>query len=465
MLNEQSRIYQRLIFFADLALIAIGWIVAYYLRFHILVDLIPLPLFRPLSRYTTYILPLVGLWGLVFMASGLYAPRVTRSLPSMIFAVIRAVLFGMATGVAAMFFYRAFSFSRVHMLLFGIVTALLMVILRLILYWFSNNARKRGANKRNVLIVGAGETGRRLAAAFERFPLMGLNVIGFLDNQEGPDVIGKPSSISAIVDEREKGESRVDAVYVTLPFEHSVEVNQIVDDMSTRLANVYMVPDLLHFDIMNSRVSTVEGMPVIHLIDESPLEVRRVGKRIFDFLFSLLVLTILSPFLLLIAIGVKLSSRGPVFYKQERMSLNGQRFKMLKFRSMPVGTESSSGPVWAKSGESRATKIGGFLRKTSLDELPQFINVLKGDMSVVGPRPERPVFIEDFKSHVPGYMFRHKMKGGITGWAQVNGWRGDTSIEKRIEYDLHYIRNWSLGLDFKIIFLTLFKGFVNKNAY
>ncbi len=383
----------------------------------------------------------------------------------MILAVFRAVLFGMATGVAGMFFYRAFSFSRAHMLLFGIVTAVMMVLLRLILYWFSNQSRKRGRNRRNVLIVGAGETGRRLAGAFKRFPLMGINVLGFLDTSSGEDIIGSPDEIARFVDEREKGDERIDAVYVTLPFEESVQVNKIVDEMSTRLANVYMVPDLLHFDIMNSRVSSVEGMPVIHLIDESPLEVGRFVKRGFDLIFSLLVIIVSSPLFLLIAIGVKLSSKGPVFYKQERMSLNGQRFEMLKFRSMPLGSESESGPVWATAGESRATGFGSFLRKTSLDEVPQFINVLKGDMSVVGPRPERPVFIEEFKSHVPGYMFRHKMKGGITGWAQVNGWRGDTSIEKRIEFDLHYIRNWSLGFDFRILFLTLFRGFVNENAY
>jgi exopolysaccharide biosynthesis polyprenyl glycosylphosphotransferase len=184
-----------------------------------------------------------------------------------------------------------------------------------------------------------------------------------------------------------------------------------------------------------------------------------------DIAFSLLVIIVLSPFLLLISLLVKLSSSGPVFYRQTRMGLNGHTFEMLKFRSMPVDVEANTGPVWASKGEARATKVGGFLRRTSLDELPQFLNVLKGDMSVVGPRPERPYFIEDFKERVPKYMLRHKMKAGITGWAQVHGLRGNTSIEKRIEYDLYYIQNWSVSLDIKIMFMTIWTGFVSRNAY
>jgi putative colanic acid biosynthesis UDP-glucose lipid carrier transferase len=180
---------------------------------------------------------------------------------------------------------------------------------------------------------------------------------------------------------------------------------------------------------------------------------------------SLTILILASPLLLIIAAAVKLSSPGPVVYRQERMGLNGATFEMLKFRSMPVDAERESGAVWATPGESRATRVGAFLRRTSLDELPQFFNVLKGDMSVVGPRPERPVFIKEFRESLPFYMLRHKTKAGITGWAQVNGWRGNTSLEKRIEYDLYYIQHWSFQFDLKIIWLTVIRGFVDKNAY
>ncbi len=180
---------------------------------------------------------------------------------------------------------------------------------------------------------------------------------------------------------------------------------------------------------------------------------------------ALLALVVLSPLLVLLALLIKVSSPGPILYRQERMGLDGKTFSMLKFRSMAVDAESKSGPVWAKADDTRRTLLGSFLRKTSLDELPQFWNVFKGEMSLVGPRPERPVFVDRFKSEIPHYMLRHKVKAGITGWAQVNGWRGDTSLKHRIEFDLYYIRNWSYFLDIKILWLTLWKGFINRNAY
>jgi len=206
-------------------------------------------------------------------------------------------------------------------------------------------------------------------------------------------------------------------------------------------------------------------LPVIDLNASPLVGINRFIKELEDKILSLLILIIISPLLLFIAIGIKLTSPGPVFFRQERVSWNGRPFAMYKFRSMPVDVENTSGPVWAKSDEQRATGLGAFLRKTSLDELPQFWNVLKGDMSIVGPRPERPFFVEKFKEEVPDYMKKHLVKAGITGWAQINGWRGDTDINKRIEYDLFYVENWSLWFDLKIIILTLFRGFVHKHAY
>jgi len=326
--------------------------------------------------------------------------------------------------------------------------------------------RKRGQNVRRVLIVGAGKVGRRLEGAFNQYPLMGYDVVGFLDDDAtGDSIIGPTSAIDATMERFESDGKPIDAVYIALPVQAFPKIEQVADALSTRVATLYLVPDLFQFDLMNSRVSNVDGLPVIHLADEPPMAFRRVAKRLIDLAFSLFVLIVLSPVFLMIAIGIKLSSRGPVFYRQTRMGLNGYTFDMLKFRSMPVDTEATSGPVWAKSGERRATPFGSFLRRTSIDELPQFINVLKGDMSVVGPRPERPFFIADFKKRVPRYMLRHKMKAGITGWAQVHGLRGDTSIERRIEYDLYYVQNWSIGLDIKIMFMTLWSGFSSRNAY
>ena len=344
---------------------------------------------------------------------------------------------------------------------------MLMVFARLAMYMLLRRARKRGRYLRRVLILGAGDAGRKLEGALRKYPWIGFEIAGFLDDhkKDQADVLGGVSEAVAVVDRFQQENRPIDYVYIALPLTVLHRIEPLVNELSTRLAHVCLVPDLFHFDIVNSRVTSVEGLPIIHLIDEAPMEFARITKRIVDVGFAAAALVLLSPLMVLLAIGVKLSSPGPVFYRQNRMGLNGRTFDMLKFRSMPVDAEAATGAVWAQAGEKRATRLGAFMRRTSLDEFPQFINVLKGDMSVVGPRPERPVFIEQFRGRVPRYMLRHKVKAGITGWAQVNGWRGDTSIEKRIEYDLYYIRNWSLRLDAKIMIMTLWSGFVNKNAY
>lgn len=465
MLKEQSRLLQQGLFLTDLLAISVAWALAWFIRFELFVP----PAYESFSRYLGFLPAVLVIWGTVFLASGLYQPRRAERLPMITYAVARAVFLGIIASVAAMFFYREFYFSRLHMLLFGVFSSGFLVLLRLTIYVSLHQARKQGKNLRRVLIIGAGNTGRRLADALRHFPWMGYEVVGFLDDQperkEG-NLLGTPDDLGKVMDDFTANGQPIDFIYISLPVWEPATIEEIMDTASRRLAHVAFVPDLLHFEVMlNSRLTEVAGMPVIHLLDESPMAFQRMMKRVIDVAFSLAVLILLSPVYLILAIGVKLSSRGPVFYRQERMGLNGRTFDMLKFRSMPTNAEAKTGAVWAKPGEDRATPIGKFLRKTSLDELPQFINVLMGDMSVVGPRPERPVFIEQFKERVPHYMLRHKMKSGITGWAQINGWRGNTSIEKRIECDIFYIQNWSLSLDLKIMWLTVWKGFVNKNAY
>ncbi len=464
MLKERSRLLQRLLFAADLGLIALAWTLAWVIRFELLTP----PAFRPLAEYLTFLPAVLVIWGAVFLLSGLYWTRRAQRLPLVVFAVARAVTLGLFASIAAVFFYREFSFSRLHMLLFGVLTSTFLVLLRLSIYAVLRRARQQGKNLRRVLVVGAGKAGQRLASAFQQYPWMGFEVVGFLDDEKAddPDVLGTVDDFTAVMDRLSATGRSVDLVYVCLPSWAAGKIERLIDDAATRLAHVCLVPDLFQFEmILNSRVSDIDGLPVIHLIDETPFDFRRVVKRGADIAFSLAVLMLLSPVFIAIAVAVKLSSPGPVFYRQERMGLNGRCFEMLKFRSMPVNAEAKTGAVWASPGENRATPVGAFLRRTSLDELPQFINVLLGHMSVVGPRPERPVFIDEFKERVPHYMLRHKVKAGITGWAQVNGWRGDTSIEKRIEFDIYYIQHWSLWLDVKIVFLTLFKGFVHENAY
>ncbi len=469
MLQEQSRLYQRLLFFVDIALVIVAWSLAWFIRFQVSswAEVLAPPEWHPYSRYLGFLPWVLIVSAAVFWFSGLYDPDRFQRLHRLVFSVAKAVALGLLVTAASLSFYREFYFSRLHMALFGVLTPTLMVLVRVILFSWMRRALMQGANRLRVLIVGAGTAGRMLEESFRQYPWMGFDVVGFTDDEQLPatDVLGRVDETISIVDRYSSDGRPIDYVYVALPLSASERIEGLVNELSTRLTHVCLVPDLFHFDIVNSRVSDVDGLPVIHLIDEAPLGFRRVVKRIIDVLFSFVVLLVTLPLMLLIAALVKISSRGPVFYRQQRMGLNGLTFDMLKFRSMPVDVESGTGPVWARKGEDRATPVGRILRRTSLDELPQFINVLKGDMSVVGPRPERPVFIERFKERVPRYMLRHKMKAGITGWAQVNGWRGNTSIEKRIEYDLYYIQNWSLLLDVKIILLTLWSGFVDKNAY
>ncbi len=497
MLKEQSQTLQRALFVADLVAIAVAWIVAFYIRFRVLdvnsgssvdalTEALPFTVGArevPLSMYLRFLPGVLVLWGTIFLLSGLYQTRRAQRLTLVVFAVARAVFLGLVASVAATFFYRTFAFSRVHMLLFGMISSVLLVGMRMTIYVALRRARQQGRNVRRVLIVGAGEAGKRLANAFQNYPWMGIDVVGFLDDSREtidlealtdtkrherlePKIIGTIDAIGNVLDTLNEQGQTIDLVYAALPLSAAEKIEDIANAVSRRTANMCLVPDLLHFDLlMNCRVSDIDGLPVIHLIDEAPFDIRQLVKRGIDICFSALAILLLSPLLLAIALAVKLSSRGPVFYKQERMGLNGQKFTMLKFRSMPVDAETNTGAVWAEEDETRATRTGAFLRKTSLDELPQFFNVLKGDMSVVGPRPERPVFIENFRHEIPGYMLRHKMKTGITGWAQVNGWRGNTSLEKRIQHDLYYIQNWSLWLDVKIMALTLVKGFVHDNAY
>ena len=469
MLQEQSRLFQRILFAVDLALIVIGWILAWFIRFEVLswIGFIPPPEWLPLSRYLSF-LPWVLIVSMgVFWFSGLYTPDRLQRMTHLTLSVTKAVVMGLIVVTASLSFYRELYFSRLHMMLFGAITPMLMILARIAMYMLLRRARKQGMYLRRVLILGAGAAGRKLEEALRQYPWIGFEIAGFLDDhkQDQEDVLGGISEVVAVVDRFQQEGRPINYVYIALPLTVLHRIQPLVNELSTRLAHICLVPDLFHFDIVNSRVTSVEGLPIIHLVDEAPMEFARITKRIVDVVFASTVLVLLSPLLLLLAVGVKLSSSGPVFYKQNRMGLNGRTFDMLKFRSMPVDAEAATGAIWAQPGEKRATRLGAFMRRTSLDELPQFINVLKGDMSVVGPRPERPVFIEQFRERVPRYMLRHKVKAGITGWAQVNGWRGDTSIEKRIEYDLYYIRNWSLRLDIKIMIMTLWSGFVNKNAY
>jgi exopolysaccharide biosynthesis polyprenyl glycosylphosphotransferase len=326
----------------------------------------------------------------------------------------------------------------------------------------------KGLNLQNVLIVGAGEMGKTVVQKLSQYKDLGFVVKGFLDDEKKPgeivdvdggiEVLGPIKDLDAILEKNNFSD-----VYVALDLENYSKILETFKVVNKYAVNVRLIPDLFQLLTLKARIEDLDGFPVIS-IDEPPLRgIMRFLKRVIDIVISSLLLVIFSPVILVVAILIKLTSRGPVIYRQERLGLDGRRFIMQKFRTMYADAEKHTGPVMCAPSDPRITKLGRFLRRFSIDEIPQLTNVLKGEMSLVGPRPERPVFVKDLRERYPKYMLRHKVKSGITGWAQVHGLRQDTSIKKRIEYDFYYIQNWSLSLDLKIIWKTIRKGFIDRN--
>jgi putative colanic acid biosynthesis UDP-glucose lipid carrier transferase len=327
--------------------------------------------------------------------------------------------------------------------------------------------RLRGLNQRHVAIVGAGPLGRTVAARLAGSPWAGFSVHAFYDDDTagmGGTVVGIPVWTTNERLAADVAKADLDQVWIALPLRAEERIREILTMLREHPVEIRFVPDIYSFHLLNHSVTEVAGMPVISLTETPMSGINRMVKAIEDYVLASLLLIVASPFMALIAIGVKMSSPGPVLYRQERVTWNGERFHMLKFRTMPIDAEVASGPVWSRHGERRATPFGTLLRRTSLDELPQLINVLKGEMSLVGPRPERPEFVERFRQEIPGYMQKHLVKAGITGWAQVNDLRGDSDLTQRIQYDLYYIDNWSLWFDLRILVLTLWHTLKSHNA-
>ena len=327
--------------------------------------------------------------------------------------------------------------------------------------------RTRGFNQRHVAIVGAGTLGRTVGMRLIGAPWTGFNVRSFYDDdttKAGTTIADRPV---LPIDERLRADveaNAIDQVWIALPLRAEGRIRGILTMLREHSVEIRFVPDIYSFHLLNHSMTDVGGLPVISLTETPMSGINRIVKAIEDYALASVLLILASPFMLLIAIGIKLTSPGPVLYRQERVTWNGEKFQMLKFRTMPVDAEAASGPVWSRHGERRATPLGAFLRRTSLDELPQFFNVLHGEMSLVGPRPERPEFVERFRQEIPGYMQKHLVKAGISGWAQVNDLRGDSDLSQRIQYDLYYIDNWSLWFDLRIMVLTLWHILTSHNA-
>lgn len=338
------------------------------------------------------------------------------------------------------------------------------VFLRLTLRWLRSN----GYNHRHIVIVGTGEQAMVVAQRLKNTTWFGLEIQAFF-SPVAEELIPSFKNTKLISDyvelHRFVKDNQIDQVWIALPHTEESTIRQVVDKLDGITTQIKYVPDIFGYQLMNHSLTEMAGVPVVNISYSAIDGANRYVKAFEDYALSLLLLLFAAPLMLLIAAGVKLTSPGPVLYRQKRLGWNGKEFTMLKYRTMPVEAERETGPVWASQQDSRATSFGAFLRKTSLDELPQLFNVLKGEMSLIGPRPERPVFVEQYKDEVPHYMKKHLVKAGVTGWAQVHGWRGNTCLHTRIEHDLYYIENWSLWLDIKIIIMTVFRGLVHKNAY
>ena len=461
MLKAHSRLFEHVTLGVDLVIIAACWVLAYVVRFWVFrAAVIP-----PFEGYALQLVPILVVWGFAFRAFDLYRPNRLGSRVSEWFDVAKGSTLGVLVLVAVMTFaFRGYDYSRIVILLFWVESIVAASLSRALFREGLRLARRHGYNQRYALVVGGGEPAAEVLRVLRRRADVGIRVLGLLsDKREVPDNVrwlGGIEDIRAALDRQP-----VDIVFIALPHADYSRLTTVLSGIGDDPVAIHLVPDVFGLASLRGGVEEFETVPFIHL-RESPLYGwNRVLKRAFDLVFGALTLVLLAPAMLAVVAALKLTSPGPVLYRQERMGVDGRRFRMLKFRTMRVDAEAETGPVWTRPDDPRRTRVGAFLRRTSLDELPQLFNVLRGEMSLVGPRPERPSFVEEFRRRVPGYMLRHKVKAGITGWAQVNGWRGNTSIEKRIECDLYYIERWSLGFDLKILIQTLWYGLRNRNAY
>ena len=423
-----------------------GWI-ALHLR-------LVFPLEGPFPEDLRPYYSLIASAGIVFLALSREVYRSWRgaALPFMLARVTSTWLLVILSLLLWLFITKASEdFSRFWFGLWAGIGVIGLWLERLSAYWFLRQLRIRGLNLKHVALLGDGPSAKQIESRLKEAGWTGYHVKKRIKQPTDQDL-------------HRLSKEKLDEIWLAMPLSETENIHRILRGLNHSSASIRFSPDWFTFRLINHGVSDLMGIPMLDL-SASPLNgSSQVIKFLEDRIFSAIILILLSPLMLILAIGVKMSSKGPIFYLQERVGLNNQTFTMLKFRSMPVDTDQKN-PSWGEAKGKVTTRFGRFIRKTSLDELPQFINVLKGDMSIVGPRPERPQFVEQFKDEIPDYMRKHLVKAGITGWAQVNGWRGDTDLEARIEHDLYYIENWSLWFDLRIIALTLVRGFVHPNAY
>lgn len=468
MIEKKRRTLSSIYLINDAVASNLAMLCAWFLRFSLKI----IPVTKGQQEVETYLqlLPIVTIvFPLAFAVQGLYRIRPTRSrteewLSVAIGSIVATVVF---SGV--LLWVRPgrqdVLYSRATLAIFLVCAIIFVILGRAIVRTIVERGHRDGKRLDRVLIAGSGELARAVVERVNGHRELGFLVVGYLRNGEESKLDALPCLGTIDQAEQVIAEQNIDHVFVALPHASSQAMMALLDRLVRSVVAIHVVPDLLQFMVLRSRVEDLDGLPTINL-SETPLEGwSRFLKRGFDLIVASVALIVFSPVMLIVAIAIKLGDRGPIFYRQERMGLDGKPFDIVKFRSMRVGAEKDTGAKWAEKNDPRRTRVGRFIRETSLDEFPQLFNVLLGDMSVVGPRPERPQFVAQFRAEFPHYMLRHKVRAGITGWAQVHGWRGNTSMRMRIEHDLYYIENWSLMLDLKILFMTLIHGLKHENAY
>ena len=464
MIKENQKTLNRVQIVLDLSLIVVAMAISYWARFVLLGGRVSLSQGEML-RITGWT---VLVFAISYYSRGLYRPKRKETLFKECVEIVQAHLLGLMFMMVGLYVFKFGDFSRGQLIIFFFVNVLLMLLERLAVRGVLRHFRRQGYNLRHCLIVGANQMSDDFINRVEKNKHWGYRIEGILDNllyntkeYRGYPLLGGIDKLADVLTTR-----YYDMVIVALTSEDADELGYVLSQCEKAGVRSSIIPYYYQYVPTQPHVDDLDGLSVIDT-RHVPLDnwMNHAIKRAFDILFALVAILLTSPVMLAAVIMIKLTSPGPIIFCQERVGLDQKPFMMYKFRSMHVQTDEEEREPWTTKDDPRKTKWGSIMRKTSIDELPQFFNVLKGDMSVVGPRPERPFFVEKFKEEVPRYMIKHQVRPGITGWAQVNGFRDDTSIAERINHDLYYIENWTLTFDLRIVFLTVFKGFVNKNAY
>ena len=467
MIKENQKVFNAILVLIDVLVVILALVCSLWLRFKTTI-------FGPIGGhlgFTSYLLFLIfaviPVYMILYFAFGLYKPRRTyKNIFSEATQIVKVNIVAFFVLVSILFIINQPNFSRIMLMLLALIGSLLGISERFIVRSVLKNIRVKNKNLKHILIVGDNELAYSFARKIRENPYLGFSIGGFLGRSEnvgseieGSKVIGKFTDIDDVLEKH-----RFDRVVLAIPLKYYYKINQLVESCEKVGIKAEIIPDYIRYFPAQPSVDMIEDIPIINIryvpLDDS---FNKFIKGLSDYIIALIAIIITSPVMIVTALAIKLTSRGPVIFKQERMGYNGKTFMMYKFRSMKVQDPSEEKSEWTTKDDPRKTKVGEFIRRTSIDELPQFFNVLKGDMSVVGPRPERPYFVDQFKETIPKYMVKHQVKPGITGWAQIHGCRGDTSINKRIEYDIEYVENWHFGLDLAIMIKTALKK--NANAY